>query len=40
MDLTRKYVIAHDVGTGSSKAALISTEGQILASAEASYPFQ
>lgn len=40
MDLKKKYVIAHDVGTGSNKAALISADGQILASSEASYPFQ
>ena len=40
MDLKRKYVIAHDVGTGSNKAALISADGQIMASAEATYSFQ
>ncbi len=40
MDLKKKYLVAHDVGTGSNKAALISADGQILASAEASYPFQ
>jgi xylulokinase len=40
MNLKKKYVIAHDVGTGSNKAALISADGEILASAEATYPFQ
>lgn len=40
MDLKRKYVIAHDVGTSSNKAVLISDKGQIICSSEASYTFQ
>lgn len=35
-----KYVIAHDVGTSSNKAVLISDKGQIACSSEASYSFQ
>jgi len=32
------YVLAHDVGTGGNKASLVDIEGEILASAEKSYP--
>ncbi len=32
------YVLAHDVGTGGNKASLVSIDGEILASAEKSYP--
>lgn len=35
----RQAVIAHDVGTSSSKAVLIATDGEILCSAEMPYPF-
>jgi xylulokinase len=35
----KEAVIAHDVGTSSSKAVLISTEGEILSSAEMPYDF-
>jgi xylulokinase len=32
------YVLAHDVGTGGNKASLVDIDGEILASAEKSYP--
>jgi len=34
----REYVIAHDVGTGSVKAALVHRSGEIAAQAEQAYP--
>ncbi len=37
--MERKYVIAHDVGTSSVKAALIDIEGNIIASSEKEYGF-
>ena len=33
-----KYVVAHDMGTSSDKAALVSQEGEIIATFKADYP--
>ena len=33
-----RYIVAHDVGTGGSKAVLLDTEGQVHAAALAQYP--
>lgn len=37
--MNKKYVIAHDIGTGSVKTAIITTDGDIICSASESYPF-
>lgn len=37
--MSKKYVIAHDLGTSSNKAVLMSEAGEILAHAEATYGF-
>ncbi len=37
--MEERYVIAHDVGTSSNKAVLISTSGKIISSSEKTYGF-